>query len=93
MLELEEPATALEGAGMPKSKSKRRRYQPPAKPKPPPSPGWVPFAFFGSLGAGFAIILARYILSQTLPILDQDWLLWLGLFLIAAAFVVATRWR
>ena len=78
---------------MPKSKSKRRRYQPPPKPRRPPSPRWVPVVFFVTLGLGFTIIVARYVLPTTLSILDRDWLLWVGLGLIAAAFMVATQWR
>jgi hypothetical protein len=78
---------------VPQSRSKRRRYQPPPKPKPPPSAPWVPVLFFVLLGLGFVVILARYIFSATLPFLDQPWILFVGLALIAAAFVVATRWR
>jgi hypothetical protein len=78
---------------MPVSKSKRRRYQPPPKPKPAPSPPWVGILFFGLLCLGFAVILARYILSSTVRFLDNDYLIWLGLALIAAAFTVATQWR
>lgn len=49
--------------------------------------------FFVLLGLGFVIILSRYIFSVSLPILNQPWILFVGLGLIAAAFVVATRWR
>lgn len=77
---------------MPVSKSKRRRYQPPPKKKPPPSPRWVPVMFFTFLAAGFLIILARYVFSSV-SFLDKDYLIWVGLVLIAAAFTVATRWR
>jgi hypothetical protein len=78
---------------MPKSKSKRRRYQPPPKPNPPPSPRWVPVVFFTMLGLGFVAILARYALPGVILFFDNDWFLWGGLGLMAAAFVVATRWR
>lgn len=78
---------------MPKSKSKRRKYQPPPKPKPPPSPRWVPVVFFTFMGIGFAVILARYVFASSYPMLDQNWILWAGLALMAAAFGVATRWR
>lgn len=80
-------------AEMPKSKSKRRKYQPPPKPRPAPSPTWVPVLFFTFLAIGFLIIIARYALSGVLGIFDKDYILWLGLFLIAAAFGVATQWR
>ena len=78
---------------MPVSKSKRRRYQPPPRRKPDPSPPWVGIMFFGFLALGFAIILARYILSSSVHALDKDYLIWVGLGLIAAAFTVATQWR
>lgn len=77
---------------MPVSKSKRRRYQPPPKKKPEPSPRWVPVAFFTLLALGFVIILARYI-GSGITFLDKDYLIWVGLGLIAAAFTVATQWR
>jgi len=77
---------------VPVSKSKRRRYQPPPKPNPPPSPAWVPVLFFGLLGLGFAVILARYVLS-TVGFFDKDYMIWIGLLLIAVAFGVATQWR
>jgi cell division protein CrgA len=78
---------------MPKSKSKRQRYQPPPKPKPPPSPKWVPVLFFICIGLGFVVILGRYALSGVVGIFDKDYMLWVGLGLIAAAFGVATQWR
>lgn len=80
-------------ADMPKSKSKRNRYVPPPKPKPKPSPKWVPVLFFTFLAIGFVAIMSRYLLSGTVPALDNDWYLWGGLGLIAAAFGVATQWR
>ena len=78
---------------MPVSKSKRRRYQPPPKKKPEPSPPWVPVMFFTLLGAGFAVILGRYVLGSSLSFLNKDYLIWVGLGMIAAAFTVATQWR
>ncbi|HLI56888.1 MAG TPA: cell division protein CrgA [Actinomycetota bacterium] len=77
---------------MPVSKSKRRRYQPPPKKKPPPSPRWVAVVFFVLLLTGFAVILARYI-GSGVSFLNKDYLIWVGLGLIAAAFTVATQWR
>jgi hypothetical protein len=77
---------------VPVSKSKRRRYQPPPKPNPPPSPAWVPVLFFGLLLLGFAVILARYVLSG-MSFFDKDYMIWIGLLLIAVAFGVATQWR
>lgn len=78
---------------MPRSKSKRRRYQPPPKPKPPPSPRWVAIVFFTLLGAGFITILTYYIFGEDLALLRNPWVLWAGLGLIAASFIVATRIR
>lgn len=78
---------------MPKSKSKRSRYTPPPKPKPKPSPRWVPALFFSLLGVGFVMVIARYILAETVPFMDRDIFLWAGLALVAAAFGVATQWR
>ncbi len=53
----------------------------------------MPVAFFTLLALGFVIILARYVFAASLPILDKSWILFVGLGLIAVAFVVATRWR
>lgn len=78
---------------MPVSKSKRRKYQPPPKKRPPPSPRWVGVAFFTLLGLGFVIILCRYVLSTSVPFFDKNYLIWVGLGLIAVAFSVATQWR
>jgi hypothetical protein len=49
--------------------------------------------FFGFLVLGFAVILARYVLSGSMPFFDKDLWIWVGLGLIAAAFTVATQWR
>ena len=54
---------------------------------------WVPVLFFTFLGIGFLIIIARYALSGVWGIFDKDYILWVGLGLIAAAFGVATQWR
>jgi hypothetical protein len=79
---------------MPKSKSKRKRYQPPPKPRPKPSPPWVGALFFTLLSVGFLAILARFFLSGVWPkLFDTQWPLVGGLGLIAAAFVVSTRWH
>lgn len=78
---------------MPVSKSKRRKYQPPPKKNAPPSPPWVGAVFFTLLGLGFAVILSRYVLSGSFHFLDKDYLIWVGLGLIAGAFTVATQWR
>lgn len=78
---------------MPKSKSKRNRYVPPPPPKPKPSPAWIPYAFFALMATGFLMIMARYLLSAQIPVLDNNWFLGGGLAFIAVAFVVGTQWR
>ncbi|GAC1376695.1 MAG: hypothetical protein NVSMB32_19060 [Actinomycetota bacterium] len=49
--------------------------------------------FFAFLALGFVVILSRYILGQSVSFLDKNYLIWVGLGLIAAAFTVATQWR
>jgi LPXTG-motif cell wall-anchored protein len=50
-------------------------------------------AFFTLAGAGFALIMSRYLLSSNIRVFDNNWFLGAGLLLIAGAFVVATQWR
>ena len=76
---------------MPKSRSKRITRQPPPKPKPKRSPLWVGPLFFTLIAAGAIIIVTHYL--GVLPNGTQTFQLWLGLGLIAAAFVVATNWH
>ncbi|MBA2427547.1 MAG: cell division protein CrgA [Actinobacteria bacterium] len=76
---------------MPKSKSKRRRPQPPPKPKPKKSPPWVGALFFVLLGLGVAVIILNYL--SLVPGGTRPVNLFIGLGLMAAAFVVATRWH
>ncbi|MGH2705766.1 MAG: cell division protein CrgA [Actinomycetota bacterium] len=78
---------------MPRSRSKRRRYQPPPKPKPPPSPPWIPVLVFGFIILGFLVILGRYVLSTSVNLFNNNWVIGAGLACIAAGFGVATRWR
>lgn len=78
---------------MPKSKSKRNRYVPPPPPKPKPSPKWIPYAFFGLIGAGFLMIIGRYVLGSSVALFNNNWFLGAGLIAIAAAFSIATQWR
>jgi hypothetical protein len=76
---------------MPKSRSKRQKHQPPPKAKPKQSPVWVGGLFFTLMGAGVLVIIAHYL--GLLPGGTQPYQLWVGLGLIAAAFVVATQWH
>lgn len=76
---------------MPKSKSKRVTRQPPPKTKPKVSPTWVAALFFTLLLTGVAIIICNYL--GLFPVENQAWVLWYGLGLISASFVVATQWH
>lgn len=76
---------------MPKSKGKRVTRQPPPKPKPQTSPLWVGALFFTLLLTGVAIIICNYL--GVFPGENAAWILWYGLGLISAAFVVATQWH
>ena len=49
--------------------------------------------FFALLGLGVVVILARYILSGSVGFFDKDYMIWIGLLLIAVAFGVATQWH
>jgi hypothetical protein len=75
---------------VPKSKSKRSRYQPPPKPKPKPSPRWLGPLILVLMFSGVLMIVLNYLgfILQT-----RNLWLWLGLGLIAAGFILATRWR
>jgi len=82
---------------MPESKSKRkgksRRRRPPAVQTPPrkrKTARYVPYAFFGSLGAGTLIIILNYM--ELFGGQFQNYLLFVGLGLMGLAFVVSTRW-
>lgn len=83
---------------MPESKSKRkrkgrRRSRPPAVQTPPRkrrTARWVPYAFFGSMGAGVIIIVLNYM--QLIGGEFHNSLLFVGLGLMGVAFAVSTRW-
>jgi membrane protein YdbS with pleckstrin-like domain len=75
---------------MPKSRSKRQIKQPPPKPIPKASPEWVPISFFLFLLSGVVIIILNYV--GVFPGGTANWRLYYGLALMAASFVVATRW-
>ena len=68
------------------------RYTPPAPRADKPSPLWVPIVMFTALGLGMLTILANYVdlLPGDGP--SNTYLL-VGLGLITAGFVMATRYR
>jgi hypothetical protein len=79
---------------MPVSRSKRkrggRRPKPPSiqtKPRRKRTPRYVPFVFFGCIGAGVILILLTYIIWEGRPLT-----LFTGLGLIGVAFAVSTQW-
>lgn len=76
---------------MPKSRSKRVQRRPQPKPKPKTSPPWVPALFFTLLGAGVIIIIGNYV--GLFPGETENSRLFMGLFLMGGAFIVATRWH
>jgi len=77
---------------VPKSKSKRRTYQPPPKPKPKPSPRWYAPVVLSILFAGVLVIVFNY-LGFLLPGSPRNLYLWVGLGMIGAGFIAATRLR
>ncbi|HYZ93219.1 MAG TPA: cell division protein CrgA [Actinomycetota bacterium] len=79
---------------MPVSRSKRkrggRRPRSPAvqtRPKRRRTARWVPFVFFGAIGAGIVLILGTYIFWD-----GRSLTLFSGLGLIGIAFAVSTQW-
>ena len=78
---------------MPRSKAKRRRYQPPPPKKPKPSPRWYGGLILGLLFSGVILIVVNYfgLMPGTGGQATNLWL-FVGLGLIAAGFLGATRW-
>ncbi len=76
---------------MPRSRSKRRPRRPPPKVKPKESPAWFAALFFLLMGLGVIIIIAYYM--QLLPGTRQPYEMFVGLAMILAAFILATRWH
>lgn len=80
---------------MPESKAKRKRKNKrsrrPAVQTPPKrkqTPRYVPYVFFGAMGAGVALIILNY-----MPLWEMRmYLLFVGLGFIGLAFAVSTRW-
>ena len=65
---------------------------PPTKAKPKPSPRWYGFLVLGLILLGVLIIVLNYA-NFLLPGGTQQHWLWIGLGMIGAGFVAATRWR
>jgi hypothetical protein len=76
---------------MPVSKSKRSRYTPPPPKAEPPSRLWVPAAMFAMWGVGLAVVILNY--TGLLFGDPANSYLILGLVLITAGFLLATRFR
>ncbi len=82
---------------MPKSRQRQRRGSrpyaaPPPKKKPKASPGWYGYLVLGLIVLGVLIIVLNYA-NFLLPGGTQQHWLWVGLGVIAAGFIAATRWR
>jgi hypothetical protein len=82
---------------MPKSRQRQRRgarpyAAPPPKKKPKASPAWYGYLVLGLIVLGVLIIVLNYA-NFLLPGGTQQHWLWVGLGVIAAGFIAATRWR
>jgi hypothetical protein len=82
---------------MPKSRQRQRRgtrpyAAPPPKKKPKASPGWYGYLVLGLILLGVLIIVFNYA-NFLLPGGTQQHWLWIGLGVIGAGFIAATRWR
>jgi cell division protein CrgA len=78
---------------MPRSKSKRSRYTPPPKKKHRPSPTWFGVIILSTFAIGVAMIVLNYL--QVLPgahLQANNGYLFGGLGLIAAGFLLSTKW-
>lgn len=82
---------------MPESKSRKEfEYKPPQKkaPGPPRLQTWVAPTMVVLLVLGLAWVVVYYVSESKLPIASLgDWNLLVGLGMIAAGCVVATKWR
>ena len=82
---------------MPKSRQRQKKGSrgyapPPTKPKPKASPRWYGLLVIGLILLGVAIIVLNYA-DFLLPGGTQQHWLWIGLGIIGAGFIAATRWR
>jgi len=81
---------------MPKSRQRQKRSTrgyapPPTKRKPKSSPRWYGFLVLGLILVGVLLIVLNSM--GAVPGGTQQHYLWIGLGVIAAGFVAATRWR
>ena len=67
------------------------RYTPPIPKEEKVSPRWVPVLMFALLGLGMVIIIANYL--EVLPGDAKNEYLFVGLALITAGFITATKYR
>ena len=67
------------------------RYTPPIPKEQKVSPKWVPILMFTLLIAGMVVIVANYL--EVLPGDAKNTYLFLGLGMITAGFITATRYR
>ena len=67
------------------------RYTPPVPKEWKESPKWVPILMFAFLGLGALLIIVNY--TPLMPGGSSNWFLLLGLGLVTAGFITATRWE
>lgn len=77
--------------GTPAASSPSGRYTPPVRREEKVSPRWVPVVMFALLIVGMLIIVANYL--EVLPGDAKNEYLFLGLGLITAGFITATKYR
>ena len=84
---------------MPRSKTRKKKkgsrpyIKPDQRQKPKPSPGWYPFFFLGLMGVGVLVIVLNYMALIPGTNGTEPVFLWVGLALIAAGFLAATKYR
>jgi hypothetical protein len=70
------------------------RYTPPIPKEFKQSPRWVPVLMFTLLILGMLVIVGNYLLGATeLSVQPSNWYLFLGLGLITAGFITATKYH
>jgi Cell division protein CrgA len=79
------------GGGTPSRSAKSGRYTPPVPRSVKVSPKWMGLLILGLLLLGALVIVLNYF--DVLPASPTDWYLLVGILMIAAGFIVATRYR